>query len=104
MSDLHMDGRREATSKRFARKLRAAGFSGSLRSLADTVDATFELLAEEVESAGIVRAQHLGVFEAVDRPPRRHHNPRSGEMEVAPPRTTVVFRPSSDLRRRLNGA
>jgi nucleoid DNA-binding protein len=66
------------------------------------VDAFFERIREALAAGERVALTGFGVWEWKHRPAREARNPRTGEKVLLPARKALVFRPSQQLKRRVN--
>lgn len=67
------------------------------------VDHLFESIREALAEGKRVEVRRLGAFEPVGRAPRKVRNPRTGQTYTVAFRSSVRFRASKDLLRRLRG-
>lgn len=69
------------------------------------IDTAFEALLANLIENGHVELRGFGVFEVVQRQPRKGRNPRKPDEEVwIPSRKSIRFKPSRLLRRDLEDA
>ena len=65
---------------------------------ARAVDATFEAIAEALQSGEKVQLVGFGNFEVRERSARKGRNPQTGEEIDIPPSRVPTFRPGKQLR------
>lgn len=88
---------RQALAGRIARQL------GITMAQADeTVAATFDAIAAELDAGHSVTIRGFGTFEARRMQPRTRRKPDTGEIIEVPARVKPAFRSGETLRRRLN--
>ena len=75
----------------------------SQRNSSDIVDAVFAELKNTLISGESVKLVQFGTLTVRQKAPRRGRNPRTGEAMTITKRKMVSFRPSKQLRERLNG-
>lgn len=76
------------------------GYSQS--SCALIVDSLLDNMKETLLSGEPIKLVHFGTFSIRDKSPRKGRNPRTGEILTIKKRQTVSFRPSKQLRERVN--
>ena len=74
----------------------------SQRNSSDIVDAVFSELKNTLISGESVKLVQFGTLTVRQKSPRRGRNPRTGEAMTISKRKMVSFRPSKQLRERLN--
>jgi len=74
----------------------------SQRSGAEIVDAIFAAMKNTLVSGESIKLVQFGTLNVQDKSPRRGRNPRTGESMTITKRQMVSFRPSKQLRERLN--
>ena len=74
----------------------------SQRNSSDIVDAVFSELKDTLISGESVKLVQFGTLTVRQKSPRRGRNPRTGESMTITKRKMVSFRPSKQLRERLN--
>lgn len=72
------------------------------RGAAHIVDTIFATLKDALIHGESVKLVHFGSLNVRNKSPRRGRNPRSGESMTITKRQMVSFRPSRQLRERLN--
>lgn len=65
------------------------------------LDAALALLVDELLQAGRLEWRGLGTFTVRTYPPRQIHNPTTGKTIELPARSSVAFKPSTQIRFRL---
>ncbi|AVD71178.1 integration host factor subunit alpha [Desulfobulbus oralis] len=76
----------------------------SQRSAAEIVDKVFSVMKETMVAGESVKLVQFGTLTVREKSPRRGRNPRTGESMTITKRQMVSFRPSKQLRERLNQA
>jgi len=74
----------------------------SQRNSSDIVDAVFSELKDTLISGESVKLVQFGTLTVRQKSPRRGRNPRTGDSMTITKRKMVSFRPSKQLRERLN--
>ena len=74
----------------------------SQRSSSDIVDTVFSVLKDALVEGESVKLVQFGTLAVRNKAPRRGRNPRTGESMTITRRKMVSFRPSKQLRERLN--
>ncbi len=74
------------------------------RSAAEIVDKVFSVMKETMVAGESVKLVQFGTLTVREKSPRRGRNPRTGESMTITKRQMVSFRPSKQLRERLNQA
>jgi integration host factor subunit alpha len=74
----------------------------SQRNSSDIVDTVFSVLKDTLVNGESVKLVQFGTLTVRDKSPRRGRNPRTGESMTITKRQMVSFRPSKQLRERLN--
>ncbi|VAW41781.1 Integration host factor alpha subunit [hydrothermal vent metagenome] len=74
----------------------------SQRNGAEIVDKVFAALKETLVSGETAKLVQFGTLTVRDKAPRRGRNPRTGDAMIITKRKMVSFRPSKQLRERLN--
>ena len=74
----------------------------SQRNGAEIVDAVFAAMKNILVSGESIKLVLFGTLNVQDKSPRRGRNPRTGESMTITKRQMVSFRPSKQLRERLN--
>lgn len=74
----------------------------SQRNAAEIVDAVFATLKDTLVKGESIKLVQFGTLNVRDKSPRRGRNPQTGESLVIVKRQMITFRPSRQLRDRLN--
>ncbi|MHB8789035.1 MAG: integration host factor subunit alpha [Desulfobulbaceae bacterium] len=74
----------------------------SQRNSSDIVDTVFAVLKDSLVEGESVKLVQFGTLTVRDKAPRRGRNPRTGESMTITKRQMISFRPSKQLRERLN--
>ena len=74
----------------------------SQRNSSDIVDSVFSVLKDTLVNGESVKLVQFGTLTVRDKSPRKGRNPRTGEPMTITKRKMVSFRPSKQLRERLN--
>jgi integration host factor subunit alpha len=74
----------------------------SQRNSSDIVDTVFAVLKDALIEGESVKLVQFGTLAVRDKAPRRGRNPRTGDSMTISKRKMVSFRPSKQLRERLN--
>ena len=74
----------------------------SQRNSSDIVDTVFSVLKDSLIGGESVKLVQFGTLTVRDKSPRKGRNPRTGEAMTITKRKMVSFRPSKQLRERLN--
>lgn len=61
------------------------------------------LIADKIQKGHSVKLQYFGVFAPYMRNERQGRNPQTGEQCVIEQRTTIKFKPSHFIVRKING-
>ena len=72
------------------------------RNAAEIVDAVFAALKNTLVNGESIKLVHFGSLIVRDKSPRRGRNPQTGQSLTIARRQMVSFRPSGQLRKRLN--
>jgi integration host factor subunit beta len=72
------------------------------KDIALAVNAVIEQMSEVLSHGGRIEIRGFGSFSLHYRPPRRAHNPKTGEKLVTAPKYAVHFKPGKELRERIN--
>lgn len=65
------------------------------------LDTALALLVDQLLRTGRLEWKGLGTFTVRTYPPRRLHNPATGKTIEIPARSSVTFKPSTQIRARL---
>jgi integration host factor subunit alpha len=72
------------------------------RNAAEIVDSVFATLKDTLINGKSIKLVQFGSLNVRDKSPRRGRNPKTGEPMTITKRQMVTFRPSRQLRERLN--
>jgi len=72
------------------------------KDIALAVNTLIEQMSEILRQGGRIEIRGFGSFCLHYRPPRRAHNPKTGEKLVTEPKYAVHFKPGKELRERIN--
>ncbi len=72
--------------------------------VAGVLEAVVGVVQEQLNKAGRFDWRGLGAFTVRTYPPRKIHNPSTGQTIELPGRTSIAFKPSAQLRSRLKPA
>jgi len=74
----------------------------SQRNAADIVDTVFATLKNTLVNGKTIKLVQFGSLNVKDKSPRRGRYPKTGESMTITKRQMITFRPSRQLRERLN--
>ena len=74
----------------------------SQRNAAEIVDTVFAALKNTLVNGESIKLVQFGTLKVRDKSPRRGRNPKTGESMTIAKRQMITFRPSRQLRDRLN--
>lgn len=74
------------------------------KDIALAVNHIIEHMSSTLSNGGRIEVRGFGSFNLHFRPPRRAHNPKTGEKLVTAPKYAVHFKPGKELRERVNGS
>ncbi len=72
------------------------------KDIALSVNHIIEYMSETLSNGGRIEIRGFGSFNLHFRPPRRAHNPKTGEKLVTNPKYAVHFKPGKELREKVN--
>lgn len=72
------------------------------KDIALSVNQIIDHLSDVLSQGGRIEIRGFGSFNLHFRPPRRAHNPKTGEKLVTNPKYAVHFKPGKELRERVN--
>jgi integration host factor subunit beta len=73
------------------------------KDLALAINHIIEHMSSVLSQGGRIEIRGFGSFNLHFRPPRRAHNPKTGEKLVTEPKYAVHFKPGKELREKVNG-
>jgi integration host factor subunit beta len=74
------------------------------KDIALAVNTLIEYMSSILSEGGRIEIRGFGSFCLHFRPPRKAHNPKTGEKLVTNPKYVVHFKPGKELRERVNGS
>ncbi len=74
----------------------------SQRSSGDLVDEFFAVIKQTLLSEEMVKLVHFGTFKVIKKANRIGRNPQTGESMEISKRSMVSFKPSKELRQKIN--
>lgn len=72
------------------------------KDIALCVNYIIEHMSEILSQGGRIEIRGFGSFNLHFRPPRRAHNPKTGEKLITNPKYAVHFKPGKELREQVN--
>jgi len=69
----------------------------------EAVEALLELMKSSLEHGDNILLSGFGKFTVKDKRPRKGRNPQTGEVLILDARRVVTFKPSGQLRKKING-
>lgn len=72
------------------------------KDIALAVNALVEQMSAVLSQGGRIEIRGFGSFSLHYRPPRKAHNPKTGEKLITNPKYVVHFKPGKELRERVN--
>jgi integration host factor subunit beta len=72
------------------------------KDIALSVNSIIEQMSEVLSQGGRIEIRGFGSFCLHYRPPRKAHNPKTGEKLVTQPKYAVHFKPGKELREQVN--
>jgi integration host factor subunit beta len=72
------------------------------KDLALAVNHIIEHMSDILSQGGRIEIRGFGSFNLHFRPPRRAHNPKTGEKLITEPKYAVHFKPGKELREKVN--
>ncbi len=74
------------------------------KDIALAINTLVEQMSEILKQGGRIEIRGFGSFSLHYRPPRRAHNPKTGEKLMTEPKYAVHFKPGKELRERINSS
>lgn len=74
------------------------------RDIALSVNSIIEQMSAKLSQGGRIEIRGFGSFCLHYRPPRKAHNPKTGEKLVTQPKYAVHFKPGKELREHVNAS
>ncbi|OGT58770.1 MAG: integration host factor subunit beta [Gammaproteobacteria bacterium RIFCSPHIGHO2_12_FULL_43_28] len=72
------------------------------KDIALAVNHIIECMSTTLSNGGRIEIRGFGSFSLHFRPPRRAHNPKTGEKLITNPKYAAHFKPGKELRERVN--
>lgn len=72
------------------------------KDIALSINYIIQHMSDILAQGGRIEIRGFGSFNLHFRPPRRAHNPKTGEKLVTEPKYAVHFKPGKDLREHVN--
>lgn len=72
------------------------------KDIALSVNLIIEKMTQTLTQGGRIEIRGFGSFNLHFRPPRRAHNPKTGEKLMTNPKYAVHFKPGKELREKVN--
>ncbi|MBV8801356.1 MAG: integration host factor subunit beta [Gammaproteobacteria bacterium] len=74
------------------------------KDIALSVNSIIEQMTSTLSEGGRMEIRGFGSFSLHFRPPRKAHNPKTGEKLVTEPKYAVHFKPGKELREQVNAS
>ena len=74
------------------------------KDIALSINSIIEQMSTKLSQGGRIEIRGFGSFCLHYRPPRKAHNPKTGEKLVTQPKYAVHFKPGKELRERVNAS
>ena len=74
----------------------------SEKDIALGINSIIEQMSEKLDTGGRIEIRGFGSFCLHYRPPRKAHNPKTGEKLITQPKHAVHFKPGKELREQVN--
>lgn len=74
------------------------------KDIALSVNSIIEQMSDKLSQGGRIEIRGFGSFCLHYRPPRKAHNPKTGEKLVTQPKYAVHFKPGKELREHVNAS
>src|SRR3990167_7422653 len=74
------------------------------KDIALAVNSIIEQMSTVLSNGGRIEIRGFGSFSLHYRPPRKAHNPKTGEKLVTEPKYAVHFKPGKELREQVNSS
>lgn len=72
------------------------------KDIALAVNHLIEYMSSTLSAGGRIEVRGFGSFNLHFRPPRRAHNPKTGEKLITNPKYAVHFKPGKEMREKVN--
>jgi integration host factor subunit beta len=74
------------------------------KDIALSINSIIEQMSEKLSQGGRIEIRGFGSFCLHYRPPRKAHNPKTGEKLITQPKYAVHFKPGKELREHVNNS
>lgn len=74
------------------------------KDIASSINSIIEQMSEKLSQGGRIEIRGFGSFCLHYRPPRKAHNPKTGEKLITQPKYAVHFKPGKELRELVNAS
>jgi integration host factor subunit beta len=74
------------------------------KDIALSINSIIEQMSDKLSTGGRIEIRGFGSFCLHYRPPRKAHNPKTGEKLVTQPKYAVHFKPGKELRENVNAS
>lgn len=74
------------------------------KDIALSINSIIEQMSEKLSNGGRIEIRGFGSFCLHYRPPRKAHNPKTGEKLVTQPKHAVHFKPGKELRESVDAS
>lgn len=74
------------------------------KDIALSINSIIEQMSDKLSRGGRIEIRGFGSFCLHYRPPRKAHNPKTGEKLVTQPKYAVHFKPGKELRENVNSS
>jgi integration host factor subunit beta len=74
------------------------------KDIALSINSIIEQMSGILSNGGRIEIRGFGSFSLHYRPPRKAHNPKTGEKLVTEPKYAVHFKPGKELREQVNAS
>lgn len=74
------------------------------KDIALSINSIIEQMSDLLSNGGRIEIRGFGSFCLHYRPPRKAHNPKTGEKLVTEPKYAVHFKPGKELREQVNAS
>ena len=74
------------------------------KKISDGINHLLNLMSEALTEGQRIEIRGFGSFSLHHRPPRKAHNPKTGEKVITASKNTPHFKPGKELRERVNAS
>lgn len=74
------------------------------KDIALSINGIIEQMSDILSNGGRIEIRGFGSFSLHYRPPRKAHNPKTGEKLITEPKYAVHFKPGKELREQVNAS